>query len=90
MKIKLPNHKIKENASAKKKKNKKGEKNVLSEKSKFAIVEAYKSARTNIMFSLSASDKKAFAITSYSKGDGKSTVAANLAISFSKMEKRLF
>ena len=41
------------------------------------------------MFSLSASDKKAFAITSYSKGDGKSTVAANLAISFSKMGKKV-
>lgn len=39
----------------------------LSDKSKFAIVESYKAARTNIMFSLSA----------------------NLAISFSKMEKRV-
>ncbi len=93
MKIKLPSHKIKENKaqteSTKAKKNKKDEKNVLSEKSKFAIVEAYKSARTNIMFSLSASDKKAFCITSYAKGDGKSTVAANLAISFSKMGKKV-
>lgn len=31
--------------------------------------------------------KKCFAVTSYSKGEGKSTVSANLAISFSKMEK---
>lgn len=61
----------------------------LSEKSKFAIVESYKSARTNIMFSLSAVDKKIFAVTSFSKGEGKSTVSANLAISFSKMEKRV-
>lgn len=92
MKIKLPTHKIKENKTNKaagKKNNKKANKSVLSEKSKFAIVEAYKSARTNIMFSLSATDRKAFAITSYSKGDGKSTVAANLAISFSKMGKRV-
>lgn len=91
MKIKLPTHKIKEDKAAKppKKKNDKKNKSVLSEKSKFAIVEAYKSARTNIMFSLSATDKKAFAITSYSKGDGKSTVAANLAISFSKMGKKV-
>ena len=77
------------NRVSSKKKNNKDEKNVLSEKSKFAIVEAYKSARTNIMFSLSATDKKAFAITSYAKGDGKSTVAANLAISFSKMGKKV-
>lgn len=61
----------------------------ISDKSKFAIVESYKSARTNIMFSLSAGDKKTFAVTSYSKGEGKSTVSANLAISFSKMEKRV-
>lgn len=59
----------------------------LSDKSKFAIVESYKAARTNIMFSLSAKEKKCFAVTSYSKGEGKSTVSANLAISFSKMEK---
>ncbi len=91
MKIKLPTHKIKEDKASKpsKKKNDKKNKSVLSEKSKFAIVEAYKSARTNIMFSLSATDKKAFAITSYAKGDGKSTVAANLAISFSKMGKKV-
>lgn len=63
--------------------------NQMSDKSKFAIVESYKSARTNIMFSLSAVDKKVFAVTSYSKGEGKSTVAANLAISFSKMEKKV-
>lgn len=61
----------------------------LSDKSKFAIVESYKSARTNIMFSLSAVNKKIFAVTSHSKGEGKSTVSANLAISFSKMEKKV-
>ncbi len=61
----------------------------ISEKSKFAIVESYKAARTNIMFSLSADNNKVFAVTSYSKGEGKSTVSSNLAISFSKMEKRV-
>ena len=61
----------------------------ISDKSKFAIVESYKAARTNIMFSLSADDDKLFAVTSYSKGEGKSTVSANLAISFSKMEKKV-
>lgn len=61
----------------------------LSEKNKFAIVESYKIARTNIMFSLAASEKKVFAVTSYSKGEGKSTASANLAISFSKMEKKV-
>lgn len=61
----------------------------ISDKNKFAIVESYKVARTNIMFSLSASEKKAFAVTSYSKGEGKSTASSNLAISFSKMEKKV-
>lgn len=61
----------------------------LSDQSKFAIVESYKTARTNIMFSLSACDNKIFAVTSCSKGEGKSTVSSNLAISFSKMEKRV-
>ncbi len=80
MKIKRPknNEKSVDNAA-----------NTLSDKSKFAIVESYKAARTNIMFSLSAVDKKIFAVTSYSKGEGKSTVSANLAISFSKMEKKV-
>ncbi|MBQ5399568.1 MAG: CpsD/CapB family tyrosine-protein kinase [Ruminococcus sp.] len=93
MKIKMPTQKLKEKKAAEKPKEKKNKKkdgkNVLSEKSKFAIVEAYKSARTNIMFSLSATENKAFAVTSYAKGDGKSTVAANLAISFSKMGKKV-
>lgn len=61
----------------------------LSDKNKFAIVESYKVARTNIMFSLAASEKKIFAVTSYSKGEGKSTASSNLAISFSKMEKKV-
>ena len=63
--------------------------NSLSDNGKFAIVESYKAARTNIMFSLSGDDDKIFAVTSYSKGEGKSTVSSNLAISFSKMEKRV-
>ena len=67
----------------------KGQTFSLSDKSKFAIVEAYKAARTNIMFSLSAQEKKCFAVTSYSNGEGKSAASANLAISFSKMEKRV-
>lgn len=86
MKIKL-NQKSKGKANSKK--NGTNAVNAISDKSKFAIVESYKTARTNIMFSLSAMDKKVFAVTSYSKGEGKSTASANLAISFSKMEKKV-
>ena len=82
MKIKLGKKKTKRN-------NAETKTEMISDNSKFAIVESYKSARTNIMFSLSGDDDKMFAVTSYSKGDGKSTVSSNLAISFSKMEKRV-
>lgn len=85
--INKDNDKNKNNKSHRNSKN--GVVTVLSDKSKFAIVESYKAARTNIMFTLSAADRKSFAVTSYSKGEGKSTVSANLAISFSKMEKRV-
>lgn len=86
MKIKLKRTDKKED---KQKKKTTPETETLSENTKFAIVESYKSARSNIMFSLSAEDQKAFAVTSYSKGEGKSTVSSNLAISFSKMERRV-
>ncbi len=62
---------------------------VISGDSKFAIVEGYKIARTNLVFSLSAAEKKMVAVTSWSKGEGKSTATANLAISFSKMGKKV-
>ena len=61
----------------------------LSDKNKFAIVESYKVAWSNFMFSLAANEKKVFAVTSYSKGEGKSTASSNLAISFSKMGKKV-
>ena len=83
MKIKLGKKKTKRN-------NAETKTEMISDNSKFAIVESYKSARTNIMFSLSGDDDKMFAVTSYSKGDGKSTVSSNLAISFSKMDHNIF
>ncbi len=64
-------------------------KNVINGDSKFAIVEGYKIARTNLVFSLAASESKIVVVTSWSKGEGKSTATANLAISFSKMGKRV-
>lgn len=63
-------------------------KNVLNSDSKFAIVEGYKIARTNLVFSLTAQNSNCVAVTSWSKGEGKSTATVNLAISFSKMGKR--
>lgn len=64
-------------------------KNVLTSDSKFAIVEGYKIARTNLVFSLTAKESNCVAVTSWSKGEGKSTATVNLAISFAKMGKRV-
>lgn len=64
-------------------------KNVINNDSKFAIVEGYKIARTNLVFSLSAADNNIAVVTSWSKGEGKSTATSNLAISFSKMGKKV-
>ena len=64
-------------------------KNVLTSDSKFAIVEGYKIARTNLVFSLTAQNSNCVAVTSWSKGEGKSTATVNLAISFAKMGKRV-
>lgn len=64
-------------------------KNVLNSDSKFAIVEGYKIARTNLVFSLTAQNSNCVAVTSWSKGEGKSTATVNLAISFAKMGKRV-
>ena len=64
-------------------------KNVLTSDSKFAIVEGYKIARTNLVFSLTAQESNCVAVTSWSKGEGKSTATVNLAISFAKMGKHV-
>lgn len=64
-------------------------KNVITSDSKFAIVEGYKIARTNLVFSLTEQESNCVALTSWSKGEGKSTATVNLAISFAKMGKRV-
>lgn len=63
--------------------------NVLNNDTKFAIVEGYKSARTSLVFSLVAENNQCVAVTSWSKGEGKSTATVNLAISFAKMGKKV-
>ncbi len=51
----------------------------------FAVVEAYKTIRTNLTFLLSGSETKVFGITSPEAGEGKSTTAINMAIAFSQL-----
>lgn len=55
----------------------------------FAIVESYKSIRTNITFSLSTFDKRIFAVSSPNPGEGKSTTAANIAIAIAQSGRKV-
>lgn len=58
---------------------------LLSESTPFAITEAYNTARTNIMFAASTSNRKIVAVTSSNPSEGKSTTCANIAISFANV-----
>ena len=62
---------------------------LLSSKSSFSVQEAYKTLRTNVIFSLPGTDCKCIGITSANRGEGKSTVAVNLSISLAQLKKRV-
>ncbi|MBR6874192.1 MAG: CpsD/CapB family tyrosine-protein kinase [Ruminococcus sp.] len=55
----------------------------------FAVTEAFKALRTNIMFALSTRNSKIFAISSALPSEGKSTIAANLAITFAQTDSKV-
>ena len=64
--------------------------NLISyQKSKSPIVEAYKTLRTNIQFSFPDGKLKVLLITSSSPAEGKSTTAANLAITMAESGMRV-
>lgn len=60
-----------------------------SQNSPFSVQEAYKSLRTNVAFSIAGGDSKCIGVTSPNRGDGKSSVAVNLAISFAQIGKKV-
>jgi capsular exopolysaccharide synthesis family protein len=55
----------------------------------FAVVEAYKTIRTNLSFSLPATGNKSFVISSSIPSEGKSTTAVNIAVAFSQLGKNV-
>ena len=57
---------------------------VLSNETPFAIKEAYKTARTNLIFSLASAERKIVIVTSCSPSEGKSTNCLNMAISMAE------
>ena len=62
---------------------------VLSSQSPFSVQEAYKTLRTNVIFSLPGTDSRCIGITSANRGEGKSTIAINLAISLAQLKKKV-
>ena len=65
-------------------------KNLLSAQSDFFLQEAFKTLRTNVMFSLTGeSECKIVTVTSSLMGEGKSYTATNLALSFAMMDKHV-
>ena len=63
---------------------------IISKRKDFYLTEAYKSLRTNVLFSLTGDGEgKMLMITSSEQGEGKSITAVNLAISFAQDEKKV-
>lgn len=64
---------------------KSNEKRIINSQTSFEIIEAYKAARTNIMFSLNSEKGcKKVVITSPTSGEGKTTTCINLACTFAE------
>lgn len=62
---------------------------ILNGKSAFAVTEAYRALRTNIMYSLPGGGCKCIAVTSASRGEGKTTNTVNLALAFAQAGKHV-
>lgn len=62
---------------------------LLREDSAFAFKEAYRAARTNLLYLAIDDPCRKIAVTSAVPSEGKSTVAANLAISLAMADKRV-
>lgn len=58
---------------------------ILTDSASFSVKEAYKTARTNIIFALAGQDScKKVVLTSAEPGEGKTTTVLNLSITFSQ------
>lgn len=62
---------------------------LLNAQTPFAVTEAYKTLRTNVIFATRKKGCQVFAVSSPFPGEGKTTNAINLAISFAQTEARV-
>ncbi len=62
---------------------------VLTDNSPMEVIEGYAKLRMNLVYTMAGKEKKSLIVTSAVSGEGKSTVAANLAISCAMAEKKV-
>lgn len=62
---------------------------LINKDTSFSVLEAYKTLRTNLMFSMASSNNKCVAVTSSLPSEGKSTTIANLAITMSQTNAKV-
>lgn len=63
---------------------------IINADSAFAVVEAYKSIRTNVMYSIPKTEgAKVIVVTSATAGEGKTTTCINLAQTFAQINARV-
>ena len=65
------------------------DKMLLSPDSSFSMQESFKTLRTNVSFSLPGKKNRCIGIVSANRGEGKSTVAVNTAISLAQIDKKV-
>ena len=62
---------------------------LLSDKSELRITEGYAKLRMNLLYTLVGKERRSLIVTSAVSGEGKSTIASNLAISLAMSGKRV-
>ncbi|MGN0624448.1 MAG: CpsD/CapB family tyrosine-protein kinase, partial [Oscillospiraceae bacterium] len=62
---------------------------ILEDDIPFQVKESFKTLRSNLVFALSTQQSKVIAVSSSLPSEGKSTIAANLAITFSQTDAKV-
>ncbi|MGN0163650.1 MAG: CpsD/CapB family tyrosine-protein kinase [Candidatus Ornithomonoglobus sp.] len=90
-KLALFNRKKTEQVDERQQRLKQSQEAILNRKTPFIVQEAYRTARTNIMFSLAGTEDscKLLCVTSANAGEGKTTTTLNLAITFAQTGSRV-